>query len=47
MLSQLPGFEYDIFIFYRHNDGRSVWVTMFVNTLKEELAAAIKAPRKN
>ena len=40
----LPGFEYDIFISYRHNDNRSGWVTDFVNALKEELAATIKEP---
>lgn len=41
-MSILPGFEYDIFISYRHNDNRSGWVTEFVNTLQEELAATIK-----
>ena len=38
------GFEYDIFISYRHKDNRSGWVTDFVNALKEELAATIKEP---
>ncbi len=38
------GFEYDIFISYRHNDNRSGWVTDFVNALQEELAATIKEP---
>ncbi|HEX6225547.1 MAG TPA: hypothetical protein VFZ52_14115 [Chryseolinea sp.] len=40
----IPGFEYDIFISYRHNDNRSGWVTDFVNALHEELAATLKEP---
>src|SRR5690349_7817702 len=44
MSSIVPGFEYDIFISYRHNDNRSGWVTEFVNALQEELAATIKEP---
>ena len=44
MASILPGFEYDIFISYRHNDNRSGWVSEFVKALEEELAATIKAP---
>jgi adenylate cyclase len=44
MPSLLAGFEYDIFISYRHNDNRSGWVTDFVNALQEELAATIKEP---
>lgn len=44
MSSILPGFEYDIFISYRHNDNRSGWVTEFVKALQEELAATIKEP---
>ena len=43
-MALLPGFEYDIFISYRHNDNRSGWVTEFVNALQEELAATIKEP---
>ncbi|MEO5978888.1 MAG: tetratricopeptide repeat protein [Chryseolinea sp.] len=42
MPSILPGYEYDIFISYRHNDNRSGWVTEFVKHLQEELAATIK-----
>ena len=42
MSSIVEGFEYDIFISYRHNDNRSGWVTEFVNALQEELAATIK-----
>lgn len=42
MAAIIPGFEYDIFISYRHNDNRSGWVTEFVKALQEELAAAIK-----
>lgn len=44
MPSQLSGFEYDIFISYRHNDNRSGWVTEFVKSLEEELASTIKEP---
>lgn len=44
MASLIPGFEYDIFISYRHNDNRSGWVTDFVKALQEELAATIKEP---
>ncbi len=44
MSSVVSGFEYDIFISYRHNDNRSGWVTDFVNALQEELAATIKYP---
>jgi tetratricopeptide (TPR) repeat protein len=44
MASIIPGFEYDIFISYRHNDNRSGWVTEFVKALEEELAATIKEP---
>ena len=42
MPSILSGFEYDIFISYRHNDNRSGWVTKFVKSLQEELASTIK-----
>ena len=44
MPSIVPGFEYDIFISYRHNDNRSGWVTDFVKSLQEELSATIKEP---
>jgi hypothetical protein len=44
MASIIIGFEYDIFISYRHNGNRSGWVTEFVNALQEELAATIKEP---
>jgi TolB-like protein/Tfp pilus assembly protein PilF len=44
MASLIDGFEYDVFISYRHNDNRSGWVTDFVNALQEELAATIKEP---
>jgi TolB-like protein len=44
MASIIPGYEYDIFISYRHNDNRSGWVTDFIAALKEELAATIKEP---
>ncbi len=39
-----PGFEYDIFISYRQNDNRSSWVTEFVKSLQEELAATLNEP---
>ncbi len=42
MPSVLPGFDYDVFISYRHNDNRSGWVTEFVSALQEELAATLK-----
>ena len=44
MASIVLGYEYDIFISYRHNDNQSGWVTEFVKALQEELAAAIKEP---
>ncbi|MEX1240472.1 MAG: hypothetical protein WEB30_12165 [Cyclobacteriaceae bacterium] len=43
-MATLPGYEYDIFISYRHNDNRSGWVTAFANALQVELAATIKEP---
>jgi eukaryotic-like serine/threonine-protein kinase len=42
MASIIPGYEYDIFISYRHNDNRSGWVTEFVSALQEELASTLK-----
>ncbi|TXH31461.1 MAG: tetratricopeptide repeat protein [Cyclobacteriaceae bacterium] len=42
MPSIIPDFEYDIFISYRHNDNKGGWVTDFVKSLREELAATIK-----
>jgi hypothetical protein len=44
MASIIPGYEYDIFISYRHNDNRSGWVTEFVGALQQELAATLKEP---
>jgi adenylate cyclase len=44
MASFVPGYEYDIFISYRHNDNHSGWVTEFVSALQEELSATIKEP---
>jgi TolB-like protein len=44
MSSLIQGYEYDIFISYRHNDNRSGWVTEFVNAVEEELATTIKEP---
>jgi len=42
MSSLIQGYEYDIFISYRHNDNRSGWVTEFVKALQEEFGATIK-----
>ena len=43
MASLVPGFEYDIFISYRHKDNRyDGWVTEFVSHLKKELEATFK-----
>jgi TolB-like protein len=42
MASLIPGYEYDIFISYRHNDNRTGWVTEFVSAFQQELAATVK-----
>jgi len=43
MPSILPGYEYDIFVSYRHNDNKyDGWVTEFVEKLKQELDATLK-----
>ncbi len=43
MPSIVSGFEYDIFISYRHKDNKSDgWVTEFVRTLRSELEATFK-----
>src|SRR5258706_1653922 len=43
MASIIPGFEYDIFISYRHKDNRGDhWVTEFVSALKTELEVTFK-----
>src|SRR6187402_1991119 len=43
MPSILPGYEYDIFISYRHKDNKGDrWVTEFVEALKAELEATFK-----
>ena len=44
MPSIVPGFEYDIFISYRHNDNLDGWVTDFVQNLEKELKATLKEP---
>jgi TolB-like protein/Tfp pilus assembly protein PilF len=51
MPSSVPGFEYDIFISYRHNDnqsssevGRDGWITEFVQNLEKELRTVVKEP---
>ena len=43
MASQVPGYEYDIFISYRQKDNKyDGWVTEFVDNLKRELEATFK-----
>jgi hypothetical protein len=43
MPSIIPGFEYDIFVSYRHNDNKyDGWVTEFVEKLNQELDATLK-----
>ncbi len=43
MPSILPGYEYDIFISYRHKDNKGeYWVTEFVKVLKAELETTFK-----
>ncbi len=41
-MAVLPGFEYDIFISYRHNDNLDGWVTDFVQNLEKELRSTLK-----
>jgi adenylate cyclase len=40
----VQGFEYDIFISYRHNDNLDGWVSDFVRALEKELRSTIKEP---
>ena len=42
MPSILSGYEYDIFISYRHNDNLDGWVTDFVQNLEKELRSTLK-----
>ena len=43
MPSLISGFEYDIFISYRHKDNKyDGWVSEFVANLKKELEATLK-----
>jgi len=43
MPSIIPGYEYDIFISYRHKDNKyDGWVSEFVENLKKEIAATFK-----
>ena len=44
MPSLVPGYEYDIFISYRHNDNLDGWVTDFVHNLENELRSTLKEP---
>jgi hypothetical protein len=41
-MATVPGFEYDIFISYRHNDNLDGWVTDFVQNLEKELRSTLK-----
>ena len=43
-MALLPGYEYDIFISYRHNDNLNGWVSGFVEALEKELKATVKEP---
>ena len=43
MASIIPGYEFDIFVSYRHNDNKyDGWVTEFVAKLTQELDATLK-----
>ena len=42
MPSLIQGYEYDIFISYRHNDNLDGWVTDFVQNLEKELRSTLK-----
>ena len=43
MAAIISGFEYDLFVSYRHNDNKyDGWVTEFVEKLKQELDATLK-----
>jgi hypothetical protein len=43
MPALIPGYEYDIFISYRHKDNKGDrWVTEFVNALRRELETTFK-----
>jgi TolB-like protein len=44
MASIISGYEYDIFISYRHNDNLDGWVSDFVQNLEKELRSTIKEP---
>jgi TolB-like protein/Tfp pilus assembly protein PilF len=44
MASIVSGYEYDVFISYRHNDNLDGWVSDFVENLDKELKGTIKEP---
>jgi tetratricopeptide (TPR) repeat protein len=44
MASNVSGYEYDIFISYRHNDNLDGWVSEFVASLDRELKSTLKNP---
>jgi TolB-like protein len=44
MPSIISGYEYDIFISYRHNDNLDGWVSDFVQNLEKELKGTLKEP---
>jgi TolB-like protein len=44
MASIISGYEYDVFISYRHNDNLDGWVSDFILNLEKELKRTIKEP---
>src|SRR5205085_11756062 len=44
LMAIVPGFEYDVFISYRHNDNLDGWVTDFVQNLEKEIRSTLKDP---
>lgn len=43
-MALIAGYEYDIFVSYRHNDNLDGWVSEFVANLDKELKATFKEP---
>ena len=44
MASIIPGYEYDIFISYRHNDNHSGWVTIYIRAIYEDFVTSVHWP---